>query len=166
MASYSNEFRSKIIARMLPPNNESIARISEETQVSVATLNKWRKKARESGQSAPAGTKESNRWSSQDKFLIVMETSSMNEVELSKYCREKGLFAEQVKEWKNVCMQANGGVAEEASRLNKELKVKDKSIKKLEKELTRKEKALAETAAILVLRKKLNTLLGTEDEEE
>ena len=61
------------------------------------------------------------------------------------------------KEWKNVCIQANGGIAEEASRLNKEMKVKDKEIKSLEKELQRKEKALAETAAILVLRKKLNT---------
>lgn len=75
-------------------------------------------------------------------------------------------IVEQVKEWKDVCMQANGGVAEEASRLNKEMKIKDKEIKSLEKELHRKEKALAETAAILVLRKKLNTLLGTDDEEE
>jgi hypothetical protein len=95
-----------------------------------------------------------------------METASMNEMELSKYCRSKGLYIEQVKEWRNVCMQANGGVAEEASRLNKEMKIKDKEIKSLEKDLQRKEKALAETAAILVLRKKLNTLLGTEDEEE
>lgn len=90
----------------------------------------------------------------------------MNEIELSKYCRSKGLYVEQIKEWKDICMQANGGVAEEASRLNKEMKSKDKEIKALEKELNRKEKALAETAAILVLRKKLNTLLGTDDEEE
>lgn len=166
MASYSNEFKEKILTRMLPPNNESIAKISEETKISVATLNKWRKKVRESGRPAPTSSKDSERWSSQDKFLIVIETSSMNETELSKYCREKGLFVEQVKEWKNVCMQANGGIAEEASRLNKELKVKDKEIKSLEKEINRKDKALAETTAILVLRKKLNTLLGTEDEEE
>ncbi len=166
MASYSSEFKEKILIRMLPPNNESIAKISEETKVSVATLSKWRNKFRESGQAAPAGTKESDRWSSQDKFLIVMETASMNEAELSRYCREKGLYVEQVKEWKSVCMQANGGVAEEASRLNKELKIRDKEIKSLEKELNRKEKALAETAAILVLRKKLDALLGTDDEEE
>lgn len=58
---------------------------------------------------------------------------------------------------------ANGGVAEEASHLNKEMKIKDKKIKTLEKDLQRKDKALAETASILVLRKKLNTLLGTEE---
>lgn len=166
MASYSNEFKEKIVLRMLPPNNESLANISKETGISFKTLTNWRQKIRMSGQAAPAGTKQSERWSSQDKFLIVMETASMNEIELSKYCRQKGLYVEQVKDWKSICMQANGGVAEEASRLNKELKVRDKEIKSLEKELHRKEKALAETAAILVLRKKLNTLLGTDDEDE
>ena len=78
----------------------------------------------------------------------------MNETELAEYCRKKGLYAEEIKAWKNVCMQANGGIAEEAARLNKELKDKSKEVKSLEKELYRKEKALAETAALLVLRKK------------
>lgn len=151
---------------MLPPNNESLSKLSKETGVSTKTLTDWRTKIRISGQAAPGGIKDSERWSSQDKFLIVMETASMNETELSKYCREKGLYVEQLREWKSVCMQANGGIAEEATRLNKELKSKDKEIKSLEKELHRKEKALAETAAILVLRKKLHTLLGTDDEDE
>lgn len=166
MASYSNEFKEKIVSRMLPPNKESLSKISKETGISFATLRNWRDKVRISGKAAPAGTKETERWSSQDKFLIVMETASMNETELSKYCREKGLYVEQVKAWKDVCMQANGGIAQEASRLNKELKTKDKEIKSLSNELQRKEKALAETAAILVLRKKFNTLLGTDEEEE
>lgn len=166
MASYSKEFKEKIVLRMLPPNNESLSKISKETGISFKTLTAWRNQVRTSGQAAPARTKDSARWSSQDKFLIVIETASMNEVELSQYCRQKGLYVEQVKEWKNICIQANGCVAEEASRLNKEVKIRDKEIKSLEKELQRKEKALAETTAILVLRKKLNTLLGTDGEDE
>ena len=165
MASYSKEFKEKMVIRMLPPNNEPVSKISKETKISISTLHKWKKSYTSSGKQ-PVKSTTSDKWSNQDKFLVVMETASMNEVELSKYCRSKGLYVEQVKEWKNICMQANGGVAEEASRLNKEMKSKDKEIKALEKELKRKEKALAETAAILVLRKKLNTLLGTEDEEE
>ena len=165
MASYSKEFKEKMIIRMLPPNNEPVSKISKEANISIATLHKWKKSYTAKGNSLTKTTSK-DKWSSQDKFLIVMETASMNETELSKYCRSKGLYVEQLREWKNICMQANGGVAEEASRLNKEMKVKDKEIKSLEKELRRKEKALAETAAILVLRKKLNTLLGTEDEEE
>jgi transposase-like protein len=166
MASYSKEFKEKMIIRMLPPNSEPVSKISKETKISVATLHNWKKSFTTSDQSSISRKKTNVKWSSQDKFLIVMETASMNEIELSNYCRSKGLYVEQLKEWKSVCMQANGGVAEEASRLNKEMKVKDKEIKSLEKELWRKEKALAETAAILVLRKKLNTLLGTDDEEE
>jgi transposase len=38
-----------------------------------------------------------------------------------------------------------------------------KRIKELERELRRKEKALAETAALLVLRKKADALWGDED---
>ena len=107
-----------------------------------------------------------DRWRSEDKFLIVLETVSMNEAELAEYCRKKGLYIEEIKVWKNVCMQANGGIAEEASRLNKELKEKSKEFKSLEKELYRKEKALAETAALLVLRKKINAIWGTDNEDE
>ena len=47
----------------------------------------------------------------------------------------------------------------------KEAQADKKEIKKLRKELRRKEKALAETAALLVLRKKLNALYDPEDEE-
>ena len=71
----------------------------------------------------------------------------MNETELAEYARKKGLYVEQIKAWCDACMNANGGVAKEAARLNRELK-------ESEKELARKEKALAETAALLVLRKK------------
>lgn len=166
MATYSKEFKDKIISRMLPPNNESISSLSKEIQIGEQTLRNWRDKARKSGIAAPGNNQNAERWSSQDKFLIVVETASMNENELAEYCRQKGIFPEEIKSWKDICLNANGGVAQEASRLNKELKTKSKEVKELEKELQRKEKALAETAALLVLRKKINAIWGTEQEEE
>lgn len=166
MATYSKVFKDKIISRMLPPNNESITSLAKETQVNQQTLRNWRDRARKSGFAAPANNHRPDRWSSQDKFLSVLETASMNEAELAKYCRKKGIYQEEIKAWKDICMNANGGIAEEASRLNKELKCKSKEIRDLEKELQRKEKALAETAALLVLRKKINAIWGTEKEEE
>lgn len=129
MASYSKEFKEKMVTRMLLPNNEPVSKISKETKISIATLHKWKKSFNASDQPTMNRKQSSDNWSSQDKFLIGMETASMNEIELSNYCRSKGLYVEQIKEWKDVCMQANGGVAEEASRLNKEMKVKDKEIK-------------------------------------
>lgn len=62
-------------------------------------------------------------------------------------------------------MNANGGVAKEAARLNRELKESEKERKKLEKELQRKEKALAEAAALLVLSKKAEAICGVPEDE-
>ncbi len=59
--------------------------------------------------------------------MIVVETASLNAAELSEYCQNKGLYVKQFEAWRDACMQANGDVAEEASRLNKE--GKDKEIK-------------------------------------
>lgn len=64
-----------------------------------------------------------------------------------------------------VSLIANGGIAKEAARLNKELKDSQKENKRLEKELARKEKALAEAAALLVLRKKANAIWGDPEDE-
>ncbi len=146
--NYSPELKEALLRRMLPPSNESIAKIS-----------------REEGYAAPGTDAIPDNWSTQDKFLIVVETASMNETELAEYARKKGLYVEQIKAWKDACMNANGGVAKEASRLNRELKDSEKERRKLEKELQRKEKALAEAAALLVLSKKANEIWGESEDE-
>jgi len=49
-----------------------------------------------------------SRWDKQSKFAVVLETSSLNEQELSSYCREKGLFPSQVLEWRDACLNGIG----------------------------------------------------------
>lgn len=146
--NYSKELKDALLRRMLPPNNESITKISKEEGISEQTLRNWRDKARRDGYAAPGTDVLPDDWSKQDKFLVVVETASMNETELAEYARKKGLYVEQIKSWKDACLNANGGVAKEAARLNRELKDSEKECKKLEKELQRKEKALAEAAAL------------------
>ena len=163
--NYSPELKEALLRRMLPPNNESITKISKEEGISEQTLRNWRDKARAEGIAAPGKDAVPDDWSTQDKFLIVVETASMNETELAEYARKKGLYVEQIKAWRDACMNANGGVAKEAARLNKELKESVRERKKLEKELARKEKALAETAALLVLRKKADAIWGDPEDE-
>jgi transposase len=160
MARYSEEFKYSIIVRMMPPENQSVNSIARETGLSEATLYQWRNQARKKGLAVPGGELEVERWNTQDKFLIVMETVRLSEIELAEYCRSKGLFVEQVLAWKDACMQANGGVAQQATQLQRELRQKEQELKKLEKELRRKDSALAETAALLVLRKKANAIWG------
>ena len=156
---YSPELKEAILRRILPPNNESITKVAREEGLPEQTIRTWRDKARSEGIPAPARDN-SEEWSTQDKFLIVVETASMNETDLAEYARKKGLYVEQIKAWRDACMNANGGVAKEAAKLNRELKDSEKERKKLEKELQRKEKALAEAAALLVLSKKANAIWG------
>ena len=163
--NYSKELKDALLRRMIPPNNESITKISKEEGISEQTLRNWRDKARRDGYAAPGTDALPDDWSTQDKFLVVVETASMNETELAEYARKKGLYVEQIKSQKDACLNANGGVAKEAARLNRELKDSEKERKKLEKELQRKEKALAEAAALLVLSKKANAIWGEPEGE-
>lgn len=162
---YSQEQKEMIIKRMMPPNNESVAQIAKEEGISEVTLYKWRKSARTAGMATPGNGQTSDKWSSQDKFLIVMETFSMNELELAEYCRKKGLYREQIEAWKSVCLQANEQAFDQAKQLNGALKDEQKRAKQLEKELQKKEKALAEAAALLLLRKKAQAIWGDDEEE-
>ena len=165
MTRYSKEFKNNIIKQMMPPNNKSVPHLATEAGISPNTLYAWRRTARSAGLATPAGETASERWSSEDKFLIVLETATMNQAELAAYCREKGLYVEQVEAWKDFCINANGGVAEQSKSFQKSLKEKEKEVKQLNKELRRKESALAETAALLVLRKKAQAVWGDHEDE-
>jgi len=113
----------------------------------------------------PAGDTTPSGWCAADKFAAVVETAAMNETEISTYCRERGLYAEQIGEWRAACEQANDWDRNQTKQLKEIRKADEKRIKELERDLRRKEKALAETAALLVLRKKAQAIWGdTEDE--
>jgi transposase-like protein len=160
------ELKQQIMVRIMPPNNESVSRLAKESGVSEKTLFNWKKEARAKGGIVkPTGGTASEKWSTQDKFAIVVETAALSEIELSEYCRAKGLYVEQVGAWRDACLQANGGVAQQASKLQKELRDKDQQIRELSRELKRKESALAETAALLVLRKKAQAIWGEPGDE-
>lgn len=162
---YSKEIKATALKRMMPPANESVKHLSEEMGISDVTLYKWRNEARASGTAMPGNEKTSDRWSSEDKFLIVMETYAMNETELADYCRHKGLYREQITAWQKVCLQANGKDANHSKELNVQLKEVKQRSNTLEKDLQKKEKALAEAAALLLLRKKARAIWGDQEDE-
>ncbi len=72
---------------MLPPNDISICKLSKEEGIPEATLHKWRTEVCANSYAIPASDAPVERWSSHDKFLIVLETATMSEIELSEYCR-------------------------------------------------------------------------------
>jgi len=94
------------------------------------------------------------------KLAAVIETSALSEIELSQYCREKGLYPEQVKAWRQACLDGQASAMQQSQHERAQSKADKQRIRELERELNRKEKALAEAAALLVLRKKLHALWG------
>lgn len=102
-------------------------------------------------------------WSSADKFAAVLETAPMSEAEIGEYCRAKGLHTTQIAAWREACAQANDWERASSAELKSATKAADERNRRLEKELARKERALAEAAALLVLRGKLVDRFG-EDE--
>lgn len=157
------EDHKKAVIRKLLESGLSLRQFSEQEGVSLSTLYGWRNKYLETG----SGLTKSNNpddWSAEQKFSTVLETATLSEIELSEYCREKGLYPEQIKAWKQSCISGNQTQAQQRKKLTQEQKADRKRIKALEKELKRKDAALAETAALLVLRKKLNAYWG-EDED-
>lgn len=150
--------------KLLPPENRAVREVSQEEGICEGTLYNWRKQARKQGGPVPGSGKQSDAWSGEAKFAVVVETAGLSESELSEYCRSKGLYPEQVKAWREACVAGAGNQAERRKEEQQQARKDKQRIKALEKELRRKEKALAETAALLALRKKLNALWG-EDEE-
>lgn len=162
---YSKEFKDSVIKRMMPPNPVSVPQLCKETGVSDVTLYKWRKEYWNGGIAVPGDHSKSENWTAEDKLAVVIETAGLNSAQLSEYCRSKGLYPEQVQQWKTAAFsgyQRNAQVEKEKSRCRHEDK---KQIKRLESELKRKEKALAEAAALLVLSKKCEAIWGISEED-
>lgn len=149
----------------MPPENKSIAELARETGIAIQTLYSWRGQLKKQGIAVPGNGKNSEQWSSADKFAVVLETATMSMAEQAEYCRRKGLFVEQINAWRQICLGANASAAEIAKSQGAQNKGDQKRIRALEKELNRKEKALAEVAALLVLRKKAQAIWGDESED-
>jgi transposase-like protein len=164
MKQYSEEFKSSIIAKMLPPNSIPVPDLARDTGIPKDTLYSWRIKQLRCNGDVTANQTPSGGRSSAEKFSIVMETASLNEVELSEYCRRKGLYSQQISAWRDTCMQANASASAKLDRTK--MTKQSKQIKQLQAELRRKDKALAEAAALLVLQKKLRTIWEENEDEK
>jgi len=162
---YPKERKEAVLKKMLPPNNKTIKELAAEEGISEATLYNWRNAARAEGRLMPDGDCTPHGWSAKDKFAAVLETAALNEADLSAYCRERGLYPEQIHQWRNSCEQANDWDRTQNKKLQQARRGDQRRIKELKRDLCRKEKALAETAALLVLQKKVEAIWGEGEDE-
>ena len=163
---YTKEFKESVLKK-IESSNGSIPKISEELNISKSTIYQWvRAQSKVKDQDAIASNKKpSSKWNSEDKFQVVLETYTLTEEELAAYGRRKGLYTDDIKSWRNQCIKANTTISKDPKKVEYALKEEQQRNKILEKELRRKEKALAETAALLVLRKKAHAIWGEPEDE-
>ena len=160
---YPEELKQKVVSGMMAPRNEAVWVLAGESNVTKATLYAWRRIALEAGIAAPGDGRNAENWRGSAKFAVVLETAALAEAELGDYCRARGLFPEQVRSWRAVCKLVFDP-AEAGSKANS-AKADRQRIRELEKDLGRKDRALAETAALLILRKKAAAIWGEEKDE-
>jgi len=151
VARYGQAYRDRIVARLLPPESAAIDVVSREIGVSVATLARWRAGAL----AAPGALTNPQRWTPAARLEAVITTAAMAEAARSTWCREQGLYPAELDAWKH---DAIAGLGEPRAASAVEARQDRRRVKELERELHRKDKALAETAALLVLRKKLHAV--------
>jgi len=152
MARYGRAFRERAVARLLPPESSPVETVSREIGVSVATLERWRADAL----SLPDGQRI---WTAAARLEAVIATAAMDEEAKSAWCREQGLYPSELEKWRQGATAALAE-PEEARASPQQTRQAKKRIKELERELKRKDKALAETAALLMLSKKLSAIYG------
>jgi transposase len=158
VARYGKPFKDRIVARLLPPESAAINVVSREVGVSVGTLERWRAEAL----AAPGALTSNQRWTPAARLEAVIATAAMDEASRSVWCREQGLYPAELEAWKR---DAVAGLGEPRATSAVEARQDRRRVKELERELHRKDKALAETAALLVLAKKRGAVFRNGEDE-
>ena len=155
MKSYSLAYKAELVKRMLAPGGPSVKALSLETGIPKQRLSQWRSIAHKLPLMTDKGKGPATRkWSVAAKARIVMEASELSGEELGAYLRREGVHPDQLAVWKRAL--EDGYDQDKATK---------RYIGQLEREIRRKDKALAEAAALALLKKKVDAIWGVEDDD-
>jgi transposase len=150
---YSVAFKQKMIQRLTGKDAISASKLARQTGVRQQNLSRWLAEAR----SLPFVAIEKpivRQWSVEQKARILAEASALTGEELAAYLEREGVKLADFEQWRLALEE--GGRASTATA---------KRIRQLERELARKEKALAEAAALLVLKKTVESIYQNGDDD-
>lgn len=151
---FSLPYKQKMVQRLTGADASSARQLARETGISQETLSRWLREARSLPTVPSKKQKLQNTWTIDEKIRILAETAKLSGVALTAHLEREGLTLAQLEQWRLALTDdASASVAT------------TKRMRKLERELARKEKALAEAAALLVLKKKVEHLWEGEDDD-
>ena len=152
-----------MVAKLARPYGISAVELSQEVGIPQQTLSRWVKEYAILGGNG-GGKMKGKRpedWTAEEKLKAIVEYENLDEEQKGKYLREKGLHSIHLERWQQEFVEAYVSVKKKTRGRDP----RQKRIKELEKDLRRKEKALAETAALLVLKKKAQAIWGDPEDE-
>lgn len=162
-ARYSAAFKQKMVEKLLHPSGPTAWALSRDCGVTYTTLSRWARDARTlDGMSKTKDEKKRKRWTTEEKLRIVTQASALPNDELGAFLRREGVHTSQLEKWREA---VHGAFGEQSPEARRRTQADRKRIRELERELNRKEKALAEAAALIWLKKKAQAIWGDEDDD-
>jgi transposase len=168
---YSESFRNRMVEKLTGPHAMTATALSAEVGVPQSTLSRWLRGAgtvlrtmppSDDDKKAPPPAKRPQDWTAEEKWALVVEAAAVPQAELGAFLRRKGVHEAQLVQWREAAM---AGLQRPSRREREAANIERLRVRKLERELTRKDKALAEAAALLVLKKKVQEIWGDEDDD-
>jgi transposase len=152
---FSVAFKQKMVQRLTGKNALSASRLARETGVRQQNLSRWLQDARSLPIVANKPKPSVREWTVEQKARVLVESSQLDGEELTTYLEREGVKRVEYEQWR-IALDEGGGSSASTN----------KRIRQLERELARKEKALAEVAALLVLKKKVEALYGEGEDDD
>ncbi len=152
---YSRAVKVSVLKQVLPPASKSISMVSQDVGIDDQTIRNWIKQL-EAGTLSGIEESSPRYLTVKEKYQLIKEAASIGEDDRGSFLRERGLHSEHLTLWDQELREL---MDKKSDKKEQELKVLKKKVIELEKDLQRKEKALAETVALLVLKKKLGDLM-------
>ena len=163
MNRLSTDAKQAIVQKALLRKGQNLRDIAQAHSIGYSTLNKWLIEYRKNGKIGRAVSSTHQELSAAEKLQHLVATAALDEAALGAYCREQGIYSFQLKEWKETLMTQK--LTEKKQTESAELRALRAENKALKKELRRKDKALAETSALLVLKKKASLIWGEPEDD-
>ncbi len=167
MARSTQEFKVQSVEKALSRRaDQTLKNIADDLGVGQSTLQRWIRLAKDNQLEKPefpmSTEKSPQDWNKTQRLEAIMHCHSMNDEQISAYCRKNGIYPHHLKEWKTEFLSDNQSSESVSRQAQKKLKQENK---RLQKELNRKERALSETAALLVLSKKCQAIWGEKEDD-
>ncbi len=105
------------------------------------------------------GPRRPSEWKPEEKLRLLAQAEGLSGEALGEFLRSEGVHEADVAEWRSAALVGLGPRSKSPVASGDARRVRE-----LERELLRKDKALAETAALLVLKKKVQEYWGDEDD--